>query len=63
MTVLVSALYAEGRSDERFLPIVLQRTLADLLNWRAPRIVDVVEPLVLRPVKSGSQEEAIFAAA
>lgn len=63
MTALVSALYAEGRSDERFLPILLQRVLADLLSRRAPRVVDVVEPFVLRPAKSPSREEAILASA
>lgn len=63
MTALVSALYAEGRSDERFLPILLQRILAELLNWRSPRVVDVVEPFVLRPSRLPSREEAIFAAA
>lgn len=49
MSKLVSALYAEGRSDERFLPILLQRTLAVLLNQHAERAVDVLDPLVVRP--------------
>ena len=63
MTTLVSALYAEGRTDERFLPILLQRVLAELLNMHSPRSVDVLEPIVLRTHKRTNQEEAIFLAA
>lgn len=32
MTILVLALYAEGRSDARFLPPIIQRTAESLLN-------------------------------
>lgn len=63
MSKLVSALYAEGRSDERFLPILLQRTLAVLLNQHAERAVDVLDPLVVRPAKHPTREESILAAA
>ena len=40
MTILITALYAEGRTDERFLPVVLQRTLVDLLGQRTGRVAD-----------------------
>lgn len=63
MSVLTSALYAEGRSDEHFLPVLLQRTIAELLNLQATKVVDVLEPVVLRPVKQRSHEEAILRAA
>lgn len=63
MNTLVSALYAEGRSDERFLPPLLQRTLAALLNQHAERAVDVLDPLIVRPVKQPTHEECILAAA
>jgi hypothetical protein len=32
MAVLVLALYAEGTSDARFLPSIIQRTAESLLN-------------------------------
>lgn len=63
MNVLVSALYAEGRSDERFLPVLLQRTLAALLNLHASQAVDVWDPVIIRQVKRPTREESILAAA
>jgi hypothetical protein len=47
MTTLVMALYAEGHSDERFLPIVIQRTAEQILARRGRTTVDVLEPMVL----------------
>lgn len=47
MTTLVLALYAEGRTDERFLPIVIQRTAEQILVQRGRITVDVLEPIVL----------------
>ena len=44
---LVLALYAEGRTDERFLPIVIQRTAERLILQKSSRNVDVLEPSVL----------------
>jgi len=47
MSTLVMALYVEGRPDERFLPIVIQRTVERILAQRGRTIVDVLEPVVL----------------
>lgn len=63
MTALVSALYAEGRSDERFLPVLLQRSMTDWLGSHSSRIVDVLEPLIVNPARRGDRAERILAAA
>lgn len=63
MTTLVTALYAEGRSDERFLPRIIQRTAADLLGQHSQRVVDVLEPTLLRPDESGSRADSILSVA
>lgn len=63
MTTLVSALYAEGRTDERFLPTVLQRTIVDILAQRARQVVDVWEPIALEPDQQASRDESILAVA
>lgn len=47
MTTLALALYAEGRTDERFLPIVIQRTAERILYQRGRKPVDVFGPVVL----------------
>jgi hypothetical protein len=47
MTSLVMALYAEGRTDEGFLPVVIQRTAEQVLARRGNTVVDVLEPIVL----------------
>jgi hypothetical protein len=47
MNSLVLALYAEGRTDERFLPIVIQRTAEQILAQRGSQVVDVPAPTVL----------------
>lgn len=47
MSSLVLALYAEGRADERFLPIVIQRTAEHVLGQQGLRTTDVLEPIVL----------------
>lgn len=57
MPTLVTALYAEGRSDERFLPIIIQRTAVRLLCEHAHQPVDVLEPQLLYSVDAGARRE------
>lgn len=52
MTTLVLALYAEGRTDERFLPIVIQRTAEEILAQRGRTTVYVLEPIVLSGIQN-----------
>jgi hypothetical protein len=47
MPTLVLALYAEGRTDERFLPILVQRVAEKVLSERGISSTDVVGPLVI----------------
>lgn len=63
MTTLVTALYAEGRTDERFLPVLLQRSMTDWLARHANRIVDVLEPVVVNCNDEGSRADRILAVA
>lgn len=63
MTILTTALYAEGRTDERFLPTILRRTIDDLLSRRAPRVVEVPLPILLQPDLKASRAEDIVAVA
>lgn len=60
MPTLVMALYAEGRSDERFLPIIIQRTAVRLLSEHAAHDVDVSEPIVVNPATRNTRNEAIL---
>jgi hypothetical protein len=48
MTTLVSALYTEGPTDEKFLPIVIQRTIQQILIERGRMTVDILEPILER---------------
>ncbi len=57
MKQLVLALYAEGRTDERFLPVIIQRTADRILRQGALAPVDVLEPLSLRPDGGASGRE------
>lgn len=54
------ALYAEGRSDERFLPIIVQRTAVRLLGEYATQDVDVREPFVIFPATRSPRDGAIL---
>ncbi|MCX6030662.1 MAG: DUF4276 family protein [Chloroflexi bacterium] len=47
MTTLVLALYAEGHADERFLPVVIQRAVEQILQQRGRTVVDVMEPITV----------------
>lgn len=61
MEVLVLALYAEGSSDTRFLPPIIQRTAENIINLYGERIVDVSDPIVISK-KQGRQEDCILQA-
>ena len=64
MKQLVLALYAEGRTDERFLPVIVQRTADRLLSELALAPVDVLEPILLEADESASsREECILSVA
>lgn len=61
---LVLAFYGEGASDERFLPILIERTVQQIVARHGRTAVDVVGPFVVPPDEPGtSQEEKILAAA
>ena len=49
MNTLVSAFWGEGISDERFLPVLIQRTLEALMLQCAQGEWDVLEPLIIHP--------------
>jgi hypothetical protein len=65
MATLVLAFYAEGPSDEHFLPLIIQRTTEQLLVQRGRTIVDVLEPMVLKPSldREATRAERILAVA
>lgn len=63
MITLVTALYAEGRSDERFLPVVIQRALAQLLGQGGHDVVEVWEPMLVASHKKLSRAESILSVA
>jgi hypothetical protein len=64
MQTVVLALVAEGATDERFLPVIIQRTVQHIVAGRGRTVVDVLEPQLVRidPQVSG-QAERILAAA
>ena len=64
MKQLSLALYLEGPTDERFLPVIIQRAANRVLSQRALAVVEVIEPLVLRPSsKVQGNAERIFSVA
>lgn len=64
MRQLVVALFAEGRTDERFLPVVIQRTADWILRQRALTLVEVLEPETMEPdSEAGNQAERILSVA
>ncbi|NWJ98198.1 MAG: DUF4276 family protein [Chloroflexi bacterium] len=61
--MLVLALYAEGASDKRFLPILIQRTAEQILNQRGRFIVEVLPPRIIEKIEAPTQAECILKAA
>jgi hypothetical protein len=47
VSVLVLALFAEGATDNRFLPVVIQRSTQKLIATRGRDTTDVLEPLIV----------------
>lgn len=48
MNVLVLGLYAEGRTDDRFLPIMIQRTSELILAQHDQANIEALEPVVIK---------------
>lgn len=63
MTSLVTALYAEGTTDHRFLPLIIQRTAVQILSQHGRTIVDVLEPMVVEPEEQRSNAQNMLAVA
>ena len=63
MTTLVTVLYAEGPTDQRFLPLLIQRTAVQILSQRGHTIVDVLEPMLVEPPEKGERDHSILAVA
>lgn len=47
MKSLVISLYAEGRSDDRFLPVVIFRLVEKIICENSTEVVDIAEPLLM----------------
>lgn len=48
-TTLVVALFVEGRTDERFLPVLIQREVESILLRNGLKTTDVLEPILVEP--------------
>ena len=48
MNMLVMGLYVEGPTDDRFLPVIIQRAAEKLLLQYARAEVVVLEPIVIK---------------
>jgi hypothetical protein len=55
MSVLVVALYAEGSTDNRFLPPIIQRTAERIIAQDGQGLVDVSEPMIMPKDPSGNK--------
>ena len=63
MNVLVLGLYAEGRTDERFLPLVIQRTAELILTQYDRPNIEALEPIILTRHPATNRSESILQAA
>jgi Domain of unknown function (DUF4276) len=64
MNALVLGLYAEGRTDERFLPIIIQRTTQRILDQHDRMDIDAQPVLVIKKsLRCSSLEQCILQAA
>ncbi len=54
MNTLVSAFWGEGISDKRFLPILIQRTLEEIMLDCAEGEWDILEPILMHPSKQAT---------
>jgi hypothetical protein len=63
MKRLVLALYAEGSTDERFLPPVIQRTAEQLLTRYEKQIIDIETRTIPRVTNFANRDECILEAA
>lgn len=61
MKTLVTALYAEGPTDRRFLPTLVQRATADLLMRQGQQMIDVLPPIWLEPTTKSNRADDILA--
>lgn len=57
MKQLVLTFYAEGSSDYRFLPIIVQRTADRILRYAAVAPVEVLQPIVITPDPTAATHE------
>jgi len=57
------ALYTEGPTDNRFLPLIIQRTASDLLLQRAAQVVDVLPVQIVQRLRAEDRANAILQAA
>lgn len=64
MNLLVMGLYVEGPTDDRFLPVIIQRTAAQILLQYDRFEIEVLEPIVLKKHPDiSSRDESILQAA
>ncbi|MCC7504778.1 MAG: DUF4276 family protein [Saprospiraceae bacterium] len=54
MNCLVSAYWGEGISDKRFLPVLIQRALVEIMLECAEGEWDILEPIALHPDRSST---------
>lgn len=56
---LTIAMYLEGPTDERYLPVVVERTASRVLSEQANQPVDIIPPTVLHPDTKTSQSDRV----